>query len=132
MVGVQAQQAPEPLQVPPVHAVPCASGTVPQALLVHVATAQVPDGAGHCAALTQLTQVPVARSQIGAAPAHAACAVYWPLPLQSWGTLPLQVRVPGWHTLHWPLPSHCPAPPPHVAPRALGDEPQAVALHVAV
>jgi hypothetical protein len=130
--GVHAQQAPEPLHVPPAHAVPCATGDVPHVSFVHVAMEQVLGGCGHWPAFRQATQVPLERSQIGAAPEHAGCDVYCPFEPQTSGTLPLQVFVPGVQRLHWPEPLHVPAPPPQVAPELFGELTQALPLQLTV
>ncbi len=51
-------------------------------------------------ALVHSTHEPVAGEQFGFAPEQAGCGVYCPLLPQTIGTLPLQVLLPGWHTLH--------------------------------
>lgn len=74
--GVHAQQLPEPLHVPPLHAVPCATEVVPQVLPVQVATRQEVGGVGQSATDVQPTHVPVAGSQTGVAPEQGVCGAY--------------------------------------------------------
>ena len=74
----------------------------------------------HWLAVLHSTHVPVGASQFGVAPLHAGCWAYWPFEPHLSGTLPLQIAVPGVHTLHCPAPSQVPEPPPHTVPLALG------------
>ena len=69
--------------------------------------------------------MPVAGLQFGVAPEHAGCAAYCPFDPHSSGTLPLQIAVPGVHTLHWPAPSHLPTPAAQLVPDAFGRNPHA-------
>jgi hypothetical protein len=74
--GVQAQHAPAPLQVPPLHAVPWVVGVVPHVLATHVAARHGVPVAGQSVGARQATQVPLLGSQWGVAPEHGVWAAY--------------------------------------------------------
>jgi hypothetical protein len=94
-----------PSQVPPLHAVPAATGTKPQVFAAeHWPARHVFAGAGQSSGPAHSTHAPA--EQTGVGPAHAGCGCQRPFLSQRAGTLPLHVDASGTHSVQWPCPSH--------------------------